>query len=203
MKQSKIFIPTLREVPAEAEAISHKLLLKSGMIKQNARGIYSYLPTAKRVLNKIEQIVREEMENIDGVEVLMPVLQQAELWKESGRWDAYGPELMRLKDRNKREFSLGPTHEEVVTSLVRDELKSYKRLPITLFQIQTKFRDEQRPRFGLLRGREFIMKDAYSFHADESSLDDTYNDMYHAYHKIFTRVGLNFRPVLADSGAIG
>lgn len=203
MKQSKIFIPTLREVPAEAEAISHKLLLKSGMIKQNARGIYSYLPTAKRVLNKIEQIVREEMEKIDGVEVLMPVLQQAELWKESGRWDAYGPELMRLHDRNKREFSLGPTHEEVVTSLVRDELKSYKRLPITLFQIQTKFRDEQRPRFGLLRGREFIMKDAYSFHANEDSLDETYQDMYHAYHNIFTRVGLNFRPVLADSGAIG
>nr|WP_263313493.1 proline--tRNA ligase [Mammaliicoccus sp. Marseille-Q6498] len=203
MKQSKIFIPTLREIPAEAESASHKLLLKAGMIKQNASGIYSYLPTAKRVLNKIEQIVREEMERIDGVEVLMPVLQQAELWKESGRWDAYGPELMRLKDRNSREFSLGPTHEEVVTSLVRDELKSYKRLPITLFQIQTKFRDEKRPRFGLLRGREFIMKDAYSFHASEESLDETYQDMYNAYHKIFTRVGLNFRPVLADSGAIG
>ncbi|WP_323702561.1 proline--tRNA ligase [Mammaliicoccus sp. Dog046] len=203
MKQSKVFIPTLREEPAEAESISHKFLLKSGMIKQNASGIYSYLPTAKRVLNKIEQIVREEMEKIDGLEVLMPVLQPAELWKESGRWDAYGAELMRLKDRNSRDFSLGPTHEEVITSLVRDELKSYKRLPITLFQIQTKFRDEKRTRFGLLRGREFIMKDAYSFHADEASLDDTYKDMYDAYHKIFTRVGLNFRPVLADSGAIG
>lgn len=203
MKQSKVFIPTLREEPSEAESISHKFLLKSGMIKQNASGIYSYLPTAKRVLNKIEQIVREEMEKIDGLEVLMPVLQPAELWKESGRWDAYGAELMRLKDRNSRDFSLGPTHEEVITSLVRDELKSYKRLPITLFQIQTKFRDEKRTRFGLLRGREFIMKDAYSFHADETSLDETYKDMYDAYHKIFTRVGLNFRPVLADSGAIG
>ena len=203
MKQSKVFIPTLREEPAEAESISHKFLLKSGMIKQNARGIYSYLPTAKRVLNKIERIVREEMERIDGVEVLMPVLQPSELWEESGRWEAYGSELMRLKDRNNRDFALGPTHEEIITSLVRDELKSYKRLPITLFQIQSKFRDEKRPRFGLLRGREFIMKDAYSFHSDEESLDETYNDMYNAYHNIFTRVGLKFRPVLADSGAIG
>lgn len=203
MKQSKVFIPTLREEPAEAESISHKFLLKSGMIKQNARGIYSYLPTAKRVLNKIERIVREEMERIDGVEVLMPVLQPSELWEESGRWEAYGSELMRLKDRNNRDFALGPTHEEIITSLVRDELKSYKRLPITLFQIQSKFRDEKRPRFGLLRGREFIMKDAYSFHSDEESLDETYHDMYNAYHNIFTRVGLKFRPVLADSGAIG
>ena len=203
MKQSKVFIPTLREEPAEAESISHKFLLKSGMIKQNARGIYSYLPTAKRVLNKIERIVREEMERVDGVEVLMPVLQPSELWEESGRWEAYGSELMRLKDRNNRDFALGPTHEEIITSLVRDELKSYKRLPITLFQIQSKFRDEKRPRFGLLRGREFIMKDAYSFHSDEESLDETYNDMYNAYHNIFTRVGLKFRPVLADSGAIG
>ena len=203
MKQSKVFIPTLREEPAEAESISHKFLLKSGMIKQNARGIYSYLPTAKRVLNKIERIVREEMERIDGVEVLMPVLQPSELWEESGRWEAYCSELMRLKDRNNRDFALGPTHEEIITSLVRDELKSYKRLPITLFQIQSKFRDEKRPRFGLLRGREFIMKDAYSFHSDEESLDETYNDMYNAYHNIFTRVGLKFRPVLADSGAIG
>src|SRR5699024_5698658 len=152
---------------------------------------------------KIERIVREEMERIDGVEVLMPVLQPSELWEESGRWEAYGSELMRLKDRNNRDFALGPTHEEIITSLVRDELKSYKRLPITLFQIQSKFRDEKRPRFGLLRGREFIMKDAYSFHSDEESLDETYNDMYNAYHNIFTRVGLKFRPVLADSGAIG
>lgn len=203
MKQSKVFIPTMREVPAEAEALSHRLLLKAGLIKQSTSGIYSYLPLATRVLNNISKIVREEMESIDAVEILMPALQQAELWEESGRWGAYGPELMRLKDRNGREFALGPTHEEVVTSLVRDELKSYKRLPLTLFQIQSKFRDEKRPRFGLLRGREFIMKDAYSFHADEASLDATYQDMYNAYSRIFKRVGINARPVVADSGAIG
>lgn len=203
MKQSKVFIPTLREVPAEAEAISHQLLLKSGLIKQNAAGIYSYLPLATRVLQNISEIIREEMERIDAVEVVMPVLQQSELWKESGRWEAYGPELMRLKDRNEREFALGPTHEEVITSIVRDELRSYKQLPLTLFQIQTKFRDEKRPRFGLLRGREFIMKDAYSFHTDEASLMKTYQDMYEAYGRIFKRVGLNVRPVVADSGAIG
>ncbi|UWF55920.1 proline--tRNA ligase [Staphylococcus hyicus] len=203
MKQSKVFIPTLREVPAEAEAISHQLLLKSGLIKQNAAGIYSYLPLATRVLQNISEIIREEMERIDAVEVVMPVLQQSELWKESGRWEVYGPELMRLRDRNEREFALGPTHEEVITSLVRDELRSYKQLPLTLFQIQTKFRDEKRPRFGLLRGREFIMKDAYSFHTDEASLMKTYQDMYDAYGRIFKRVGLNVRPVVADSGAIG
>ncbi|PTG03397.1 proline--tRNA ligase [Staphylococcus chromogenes] len=203
MKQSKVFIPTLREVPAEAEAVSHQLLLKAGLIKQNAAGIYSYLPLATRVLQNISEIIREEMERIDVVEVVMPVLQQSELWKESGRWEAYGPELMRLHDRNEREFALGPTHEEVITSLVRDELRSYKQLPLTLFQIQTKFRDEKRPRFGLLRGREFIMKDAYSFHTDEESLMQTYQDMYDAYGRIFKRVGLNVRPVVADSGAIG
>ncbi|MGA4513845.1 prolyl-tRNA synthetase [Staphylococcus caledonicus] len=203
MKQSKVFIPTMREVPAEAEALSHQLLLKAGLIKQSTSGIYSYLPLATRVLNNISRIIREEMERVDAVEILMPALQQAELWEESGRWGAYGPELMRLKDRNGREFALGPTHEEVVTSIVRDELKSYKRLPLTLFQIQSKFRDEQRPRFGLLRGREFIMKDAYSFHADEASLDQTYQDMYNAYSLIFKRVGINARPVVADSGAIG
>ncbi|MBL7583992.1 proline--tRNA ligase [Staphylococcus saccharolyticus] len=203
MKQSKVFIPTMREVPAEAEALSHRLLLKAGLIKQNTSGIYSYLPLATRVLNNISKIVREEMESIDAVEILMPALQQAELWDESGRWGAYGPELMRLKDHNGREFALGPTHEEVVTSLVRDELKSYKQLPLTLFQIQSKYRDEKRPRFGLLRGREFIMKDAYSFHADEESLDATYQDMYQAYSRIFKRVGINARPVVADSGAIG
>ena len=203
MKQSKVFIPTMREVPSEAEALSHQLLLKAGLIKQSTSGIYSYLPLATRVLNNISRIIREEMENIDAVEILMPALQQAELWEESGRWGAYGPELMRLKDRNGREFALGPTHEEVVTSIVRDELKSYKQLPLTLFQIQSKFRDEKRPRFGLLRGREFIMKDAYSFHADEASLDQTYQDMYNAYSRIFKRVGINARPVVADSGAIG
>lgn len=203
MKQSKVFIPTLREVPAEAEAISHQLLLKAGLIKQNAAGVYSYLPVATHVIHKISDIIRQEMERIDAVEVVMPVLQQSELWKESGRWDAYGMELMRLRDRNQREFALGPTHEEVVTSLVRDELRSYKQLPLTLFQIQTKFRDEKRPRFGLLRGREFIMKDAYSFHTDEESLMETYQNMYNAYSTIFKRVGLNVRPVVADSGAIG
>ena len=203
MKQSKVFIPTMREVPSEAEALSHQLLLKAGLIKQSTSGIYSYLPLATRVLNHISRIIREEMENIDAVEILMPALQQAEIWEESGRWGAYGPELMRLKDRNGREFALGPTHEEVVTSIVRDELKSYKQLPLTLFQIQSKFRDEKRPRFGLLRGREFIMKDAYSFHADEASLDQTYQDMYNAYSRIFKRVGINARPVVADSGAIG
>lgn len=203
MKQSKVFIPTRRDVPAEAEALSHQLLLKAGLIKQSTSGIYSYLPLASRVLNNISKIIREEMESIDAVEILMPALQQAELWEESDRWGAYGPELMRLKDRNGREFALGPTHEEVVTSIVRDELKSYKQLPLTLFQIQSKFRDEKRPRFGLLRGREFIMKDAYSFHADEASLDETYQDMYDAYDRIFKRVGINARPVVADSGAIG
>ncbi|MGV3096578.1 MULTISPECIES: proline--tRNA ligase [Staphylococcus] len=203
MKQSKVFIPTMRDVPAEAEALSHQLLLKAGLIKQSTSGIYSYLPLASRVLNNISKIIREEMERIDAVEILMPALQQAELWEESGRWGAYGPELMRLKDRNGREFALGPTHEEVVTSIVRDELKSYKQLPLSLFQIQSKYRDEKRPRFGLLRGREFIMKDAYSFHADEASLDDTYQDMYNAYGRIFKRVGINARPVVADSGAIG
>lgn len=203
MRQSKVFIPTMKEVPSGAEALSHRLLLKAGLIKQSTSGIYSYLPLAARVLNNIESIVREEMERIDAVEILMPALQQAELWEESGRWDAYGPELMRLQDRNGRGFALGPTHEEVVTSIVRDELKSYKQLPLTLFQIQSKFRDEKRPRFGLLRGREFIMKDAYSFHADEASLDESYNDMYDAYGRIFKRVGINARPVVADSGAIG
>ncbi len=203
MKHSKVFIPTMRDVPSEAEAQSHRLLLKSGLIKQSTSGIYSYLPLATRVLNNITAIVRQEMERIDSVEILMPALQQAELWEESGRWGAYGTELMRLQDRHGRQFALGPTHEELVTSIVRNELKSYKQLPMTLFQIQSKFRDEKRPRFGLLRGREFIMKDAYSFHADEASLDQTYQDMYQAYSRIFERVGINARPVVADSGAIG
>ncbi|UXV34099.1 proline--tRNA ligase [Staphylococcus sp. IVB6181] len=203
MRQSKVFIPTMREVPAEAEALSHQLLLKAGLIKQSTSGIYSYLPLATRVLNNITSIIREEMEKIDAVEILMPALQPSELWEESGRWDAYGSELMRLTDRNGRQFALGPTHEEVVTFIVRDELKSYKQLPLTLFQIQSKFRDEKRPRFGLLRGREFIMKDAYSFHADEASLDETYHEMYDAYGRIFKRAGINARPVVADSGAIG
>ncbi|MED1202039.1 proline--tRNA ligase [Heyndrickxia acidicola] len=203
MKQSKAFIPTLKEVPADAEIKSHQLLLRAGFIRQNASGIYSYLPLARKVLHKIEAIIREELENIGAVELLMPAMQPAELWQETGRWYSYGAELMRLKDRHGRDFALGATHEEVITSLIRDELKSYKRLPISLYQIQTKFRDEKRPRFGLLRGREFIMKDAYSFHASAESLDETYNDMYNAYSNIFRRCGLNFRAVLADSGAIG
>lgn len=203
MKQSKTFIPTLREVPADAEIKSHQLLLRAGFIRQVASGVYTYMPLAKRVLHKIETIVREEMEAIDSVELLMPALQPAELWKESGRWHDYGPELIRLHDRHERPFALGPTHEEVITTLVRDEIKSYKRLPLILYQIQTKFRDEKRPRFGLLRSREFIMKDAYSFHTNQASLDETYEKFVQAYTNIFTRLGLNFRAVIADSGAIG
>jgi prolyl-tRNA synthetase len=203
MKQSMTLIPTLREVPADAEIKSHQMLLRAGYIRQNASGIYSYLPMAKKVLQKIETIVREEMDNAGSVELLMPALQQAELWQESGRWYTYGPELMRMKDRHEREFALGATHEEVITSLVRDEVKSYKRLPLTLYQIQTKFRDEKRPRFGLLRGREFIMKDAYSFHSSQDSLDDVYGKLFQAYSNIFARCGLNFRAVIADSGAMG
>jgi prolyl-tRNA synthetase len=203
MKQSMSFIPTLREVPADAEIKSHQLLLRAGFIRQNASGVYSYLPLGQRVLQKIEAIIREEMNRAGAIELLMPALQQAELWQESGRWYSYGPELMRLKDRHERDFALGATHEEVITSLVRDEVKTYKRLPLTLYQIQTKFRDEKRPRFGLLRGREFIMKDAYSFHTSQESLDEVYNKMYEAYTNVFRRCGLNFRAVIADSGAMG
>ncbi|MBT2581941.1 proline--tRNA ligase [Planococcus sp. ISL-109] len=203
MRQTLSFIPTLRETPADAEVKSHQLLLRAGFIRQNTSGIYSFLPLGKRVLHKVEHIIREEMEAINGAEVFMPALQQAELWQETGRWYSYGDELMRLKDRNNREFALGATHEEVITSLLRDEIKSYKKLPLTLYQIQSKFRDEKRPRFGLLRGREFLMKDAYSFHATTESLDATYDDMMQAYSNIFSRLGLNFRAVIADSGAIG
>jgi prolyl-tRNA synthetase len=203
MKQSMTFIPTLREVPSDAEVKSHQLMLRAGFTRQNASGVYSYLPLANIVLKKIEQIVREEMNTAGASELLMPALQQAELWQESGRWYSYGPELMRVKDRHNREFALGATHEEVITSLVRDEIKSYKRLPLSLYQIQTKFRDEKRPRFGVLRGREFIMKDAYSFHATKESLDEAYNKMFTAYQNIFSRCGLDFRAVIADSGAIG
>ncbi|PJN87174.1 proline--tRNA ligase [Bacillus sp. mrc49] len=203
MKQSMTLIPTLREVPADAEIKSHQLLLRAGFMRQNSSGVYSFMPLGKKVLQKVEAIVREEMENAGAVELLMPALQQAEFWQESGRWYTYGPELMRLKDRNNREFALGATHEEVITSLVRDEIKSYKRLPLTVYQIQTKFRDEKRPRFGLLRGREFIMKDAYSFHANQESLDAVYTKIYQAYSNIFSRCGLDFRAVIADSGAMG
>lgn len=203
MKQSRMLIPTLKEIPADADIKSHQLLLRAGFIRQNASGIYSYLPLANKVIKKIEQIIREEMDAAGGVELLMPALQHAELWQESGRWFTYGPELMRLKDRNNREFALGATHEEVITSLVRDEVKSYKRLPLTLYQIQTKFRDEKRPRFGILRGREFIMKDAYSFHSSHESLGEVYDAIFQAYCNIFERCGLNYRAVIADSGAMG
>lgn len=203
MKQSMTLIPTLKEVPADAETRSHQLLLRAGFIRQNASGIYSYMPLAKKVLQKVEAIIREEMDNAGAVELLMPALQQAELWQESGRWYTYGPELMRMKDRHEREFALGATHEEVITSLVRDAVKSYKKLPLALYQIQTKFRDEKRPRFGLLRGREFIMKDAYSFHSNQESLDELYDKLFTAYSNVFRRCGLNFRAVIADSGAMG
>jgi prolyl-tRNA synthetase len=203
MKQSMTLIPTLREVPSDAEVKSHQLLLRAGFMRQNASGVYTYMPLGRKVLQKVEAIIREEMNNAGAAELFMPALQQAELWQESGRWYSYGPELMRLRDRHDREFALGATHEEVITSLVRDEVKSYKRLPLTLYQIQTKFRDEKRPRFGLLRGREFIMKDAYSFHATQESLDEVYERLFQAYSNVFKRCGLNFRAVIADSGAMG
>ncbi|MFI8686238.1 proline--tRNA ligase [Rossellomorea sp. NPDC077527] len=203
MKQQNTFIPTLRETPADAEIKSHQLLLRAGFIRQNASGIYSFLPLGNKVLKKVEEIIREELDAAGAVELLMPALQPSELWKESGRWGTYGPELMRMNDRHDREFALGATHEEVITSLVRDEIKSYKRLPLTMYQIQTKYRDEKRPRFGLLRGREFIMKDAYSFHSSYESLDTTYDTLFQAYSNIFNRCGLNFRAVIADSGAMG
>ncbi|SEN57373.1 prolyl-tRNA synthetase [Amphibacillus marinus] len=203
MRQSRTLIPTLKETPADADIASHQWLLRAGYIRQNFSGVYSFLPLGKKVLDKIEQVVREEMDKVGANEVLMPALQSADLWRESGRWDKMGPELMRLNDRHEREFVLGPTHEEVATSMIRDEVKSYKKLPLTLYQIQTKFRDERRPRFGLLRGREFIMKDAYSFHDSEQSLEESYQTMYQAYTQIFTRLGLNFRAVIADSGAMG
>ncbi len=196
-------MPTLREVPADAEAISHQLLVRGGFIRQNAAGIYSYLPLGHKVLQNIQTVIREEMNRAGAQELLMPAIQPAELWEETGRWGIYGPELMRLTDRHDRRFALGATHEELITSIVRDELNSYKKLPVNLYQIQAKYRDERRPRFGLLRGREFLMKDAYSFHADQAGLDEEYDNMYNAYSRIFDRVGLKYRPVVADSGAIG
>ena len=203
MRLSKAFLKTYKESPKEAELASHQLMLRTSMIKQLTRGVYSYLPLGYRVLRKIENITREEMNRAGAQEIHMPVLQPASLWEESGRWFAYGPELMRIKDRNEREFALGPTHEEVVTDIVRNMVSSYKDLPFNLYQIQTKFRDEIRPRFGLMRGREFVMKDAYSFHINQESLDEEYQNMKSAYERIFTRCGLNFRAVEADSGSIG
>ena len=203
MYYSKILIPTLKESPADAEVVSHKLMVRAGMIRQMAAGIYSILPLGLRVLRKVEQIIREEMNQIGGQEVFLPSVQPAELWAESGRWDFYGKELLRFKDRNDRDFCYGPTHEEVITDIVRREVKSYRQLPITLYQIQTKFRDEVRPRFGIMRGREFTMKDAYSFHATEESTRETYSSMADAYSRIFKRCGLDFKMVEADSGTIG
>lgn len=203
MRTTELYAPTLRETPAEAEVISHKLMLRAGMIRKAAGGIYTYLPLAWRTLKKIEQIVREEMDNAGGQEISMPILQPSEIWKETGRWAVYGEEMFRLNDRHKREFCLGPTHEEMVTTLVRDEVRSYKQLPLMLYQIQNKYRDEIRPRFGLMRGREFIMKDLYSFDKDEAGLEKSYKKMFDAYTRVFTRCGLKFRPVEADNGAIG
>ncbi|MCL5780382.1 MAG: proline--tRNA ligase [Firmicutes bacterium] len=203
MRATQMLIPTLREVPAEAEVVSHQLLLRAGFIRKTASGIYTYLPFAQRVLKKIMQIVREEMDRQGGQEMLMPIIQPAEIWLESGRWHVYGPELFRLKDRHNRDFCLAPTHEEVITLVVRGEVKSYKQLPQLLYHITNKYRDERRPRFGLMRGREFIMKDLYSFDRDEEGLEISYRKMHEAYTNVFSRCGLQFRPVEADSGAIG
>lgn len=203
MKASQFFISTLKEAPAEAELASHKLMLRAGLIKRTASGLYSWMPMGLRVLRKVERIVREEMNRAGAVELLMPAVQPAELWQESGRWTFYGKELLRLKDRHERDFCVGPTHEEVITDIVRNEIKSYKQLPVNFYQIQTKFRDEVRPRFGVMRAREFVMKDAYSFHADFASLQTTYQGMYDAYCRIFDHLGLVYRPVAADTGSIG
>lgn len=203
MKLSEFFSPTLREAPSEAEIISHKLLIRAGMIKKIAAGVYTFLPMGKRVLAKVEAIIREEMDAAGANEVLMPVLQPADIWQKTGRWEEYGPEMMRLKDRNERDFALGPTHEEMITSIVAAEVRSYKDLPLNLYQIQVKFRDEIRPRFGLMRAREFIMKDAYSFHASQKSLHETYEKMSKAYANIVKRCGLKYRSVKADAGIMG
>ena len=203
MRFSNYYIKTLKETPKEAEVASHKLLLRAGMIKKMASGVYSYLPMGYRTLRKVENIVREEMNRAGAIELFMPVLLPAEIWQESGRWDVMGAEMIRLKDRHERDFVLGPTHEEAITDIVRNDIFSYKSLPVNLYQIQTKFRDERRPRFGLMRGREFLMKDAYSFSVDRAGLDKEFDNMQEAYSKIFTRCGLDFRIVDADSGAIG
>ena len=203
MRTSKFLLATVKETPADAELVSHKLMIRAGMIRKNAAGIYTWLPMGLRVLQKVAAIVREEMNKSGALEILMPAIQAAELWHETGRWDTFGDQLLKIRDRHKHDFCFGPTHEEVITDLMRNELKSYKQLPITLYQIQTKFRDEIRPRFGVMRSREFLMKDAYSFHLDQESLAETYKIMYATYSQIFSRIGLKFRAVLADSGNIG
>ena len=203
MRTSRFPLQTLKDTPADAEIVSHRLMLRAGLIRRLASGLYTWLPLGLRVLRKVEAIVRDEMDRAGALEVLMPAVQPAELWQESGRWDKYGPELLRLKDRHQRDFCFGPTHEEIITDLARAELRSYRQLPVNFYQIQTKFRDEIRPRFGVMRAREFLMKDAYSFHADHASLQQTYEAMHAAYSRIFRRCGLNFRAVLADTGSIG
>ena len=203
MKQSKLFAPTLRDVPNDADVISHQLLLRAGYIRQSSSGIYSYLPLANKVLEKIKAIIREELNAIDGSEMLLPALLPADLWKESGRYETYGEDLIKLKDRHERDFILGPTHEETFAKLISEEIKSYKKLPLLLYQFQTKYRDEKRPRFGLMRGREFIMKDAYTFHDTYESLSEYYNLIAQAYNNSFTRLGLDFRAIIGDAGAMG
>ncbi|RRQ22563.1 proline--tRNA ligase [Thiohalobacter thiocyanaticus] len=203
MRTSRFPLSTLKEVPADAEIVSHQLMLRAGMIRKLAAGVYNWLPLGLRVLRRVEAIVREEMDRSGALELLMPAVQPAELWQESGRWEQYGPELLRIHDRHSREFCFGPTHEEVITDIARRELKSYKQLPVNFYQIQTKFRDEIRPRFGVMRAREFLMKDAYSFHLDQASLHETYEVMFETYSRIFQRLGLDFRPVQADTGSIG
>jgi len=203
MRASKFLIATLKETPSDAEVISHQLMLRAGLIRKSASGLYSWLPFGLKAVRKVEAIIRDEMNKAGSQEVLMPAVQPAELWQESGRWEEYGPELLRIKDRHNRDFCLGPTHEEVITDIVKKELRSYKQLPVNFYQVQTKFRDEIRPRFGVMRSREFIMKDAYSFHIDENSLKTTYQDMFDAYVNIFDRLGLDYRPVIADNGSIG
>ncbi|MBL3599197.1 MAG: proline--tRNA ligase [gamma proteobacterium endosymbiont of Lamellibrachia anaximandri] len=203
MRTSDFPLQTVKETPADAETASHKLMLRAGMIRKLAAGLYTWLPLGLRVLRRVEHIVRDEMDRAGALEVLMPTVQPAELWQESGRWEKYGPELLRFRDRHNREFCFGPTHEEIITDLARNELRSYKQLPINFYQIQTKFRDEIRPRFGIMRAREFLMKDAYSFHQNQESLQGTYDRMYETYTRIFSRCGLNFRPVAADTGSIG
>ena len=203
MLATKLYAPTLREVPSDADVVSQQLMLRAGFMRKTANGLYSFLPLGWRSIKKIEAIVREEMDRASAQEIMMPILQPAEIWKESGRWNAYGAEMMRINDRHYNEFCLGPTHEEMITTLVKNEINSYRQLPVNLYQIQSKFRDERRPRYGLMRSREFIMKDAYSFDVDEAGLDESYKSMYDAYTRIFTRCGLTFRPVEADSGAIG
>ncbi|NIO41117.1 MAG: proline--tRNA ligase, partial [Burkholderiales bacterium] len=203
MRVSHFFLPTLREAPAEAELVSHKLMLRAGLIKKLGSGLYSWLPLGLRVMQKIERIVREEMNRAGAVEVLMPAIQPAELWQESGRWELFGPQMLKIKDRHERDFCFGPTHEEVITDIARQDIRSYRQLPVNLYQIQTKFRDEIRPRFGVMRAREFVMKDAYSFHTNYEDLKREYQNMYDAYSCIFDRLGLRYRSVAADTGAIG